>query len=327
MKKIVIIAFLFTCLMLSACQDEKYDVKFFIDNELYEEINLRNISDIELPEVNLEEGIEFSGWHFDIDCNIEFNIESILNYVSKYNLNIYGKTDDLRDKKIVFNVDNTFYDEVLYTEFELPTEPTFNNYTFIGWYYGDDLFDESNLETYFNNTKEIVLEAKFQENKKLEIIFVTNEETSYKFHLDEFDMIDEPNIERFTFDGWYIDSEYDTLFDITNLEQYFSEDDTIYVYAKLVEDEKVKIFVNDENGELYTFEIYKGEYITDIKVIEFDDKNFVGWYYKNYNTIYNFRIPITSDITIYAKYADIADVTYDIVNGEIEITGGVLSGN
>ena len=59
--------------------------------------------------------------------------------------------------------------------------------------------------------------------------------------------------------------------------------------------------------------VTQGDYIT-ANFLEFSETNFIGWYLdEDYNNPYNYGIPVTTDITLYARFA--YEVTFDYQTG------------
>lgn len=100
-------------------------------------------------------------------------------------------------------------------KFTKPTEPSKENHTFAGWYNGDEKFDFDADTTNAPNVLELV--AKW-EKSKYTVKFVSDH-GSFKDQTIEHggtittDNLTIPEVEGYTFGGWYTDDTYDTEFD------------------------------------------------------------------------------------------------------------------
>lgn len=100
-------------------------------------------------------------------------------------------------------------------KFTEPAKPPKENHTFAGWYNGDKPFDFDADTTNAPNVLELV--AKWDINKYT-VQFVSDH-GSFKDQTIEYggtiktDKLTIPEVEGFTFGGWYTDDTYDTEFD------------------------------------------------------------------------------------------------------------------
>lgn len=102
-------------------------------------------------------------------------------------------------------------------KFEEPAEPSKENHTFAGWYNGDEKFDFDADTTKAPNVLNLV--AKWDINKYT-VQFVSEhgsfaDQTIEYGKLIETDKLTIPEVEGYTFDGWYADNTYSTKFDFT----------------------------------------------------------------------------------------------------------------
>lgn len=100
---------------------------------------------------------------------------------------------------------------------ELVPEPTKENYTFAGWYNGNEKFDFDADTTNAPNVLELV--AKW-EKSKYTVKFVSDhgsfaDQTIEYGKLIETDKLTIPEVEGYTFDGWYADEAHKTKFDFS----------------------------------------------------------------------------------------------------------------
>lgn len=102
-------------------------------------------------------------------------------------------------------------------KFTRPAAPSKENHTFAGWYNGDEKFDFDADTTNAPNVLELV--AKWDINKYT-VQFVSDygsfaDQTVEHGKPIETDKLTIPEVEGFTFDGWYADNTYSTKFDFT----------------------------------------------------------------------------------------------------------------
>ena len=102
-------------------------------------------------------------------------------------------------------------------KFTEPAAPSKENHTFAGWYNGDEKFDFDADTTNAPNVLELV--AKWDINKYT-VQFVSDhgsfaDQTIEHGKLIKTDKLTIPEVEGYTFDGWYADDTYSTKFDFT----------------------------------------------------------------------------------------------------------------
>lgn len=187
---------------------------------------------------------------------------------------------------------------------ELVPEPTKENYTFAGWYNGNEKFDFTTVPT-----GDVTLVAKWDINQYT-VKFVS-EHGSFKDQTIEYgklietDKLTIPEVEGYTFDGWY--TEDNTKFDFT---QPIKSNTT--VYAKWTANDYEVSFIT-EHGKTPTSQNvkYNGTADDPGKLKE-EGYTFVGWYADAaHTTEFKFSTPITGDTKVYAKWEKNAPVLPD----------------
>lgn len=196
-------------------------------------------------------------------------------------------------------------------KFTKPAEPPKENHTFAGWYNGDEKekFDFDADTTNAPNVLNLV--AKWDINKYT-VQFVS-EHGSFEDQTIEHgkpidtDKLTIPEVEGYTFDGWYADDTYSTEFDFT---QPIKSNTT--VYAKWTAKDYEVSFVT-EHGKAPTSQNvpYNGTATDPGKLTE-EGYTFVGWYADHTcTTEFKFSTPITGDTKVYAKWEKNAPVLPD----------------
>lgn len=191
--------------------------------------------------------------------------------------------------------------------FTEPAAPSKENHTFAGWYNGDEKFDFDADTTNAPNVLELV--AKWDINQYT-VQFVSDhgsfaDQPIEHGKLIETDKLTIPEVEGYTFDGWY--TEDNTKFDFT---QPIKHNTT--VYAKWTANDYEVSFIT-EHGKTPTSQNvkYNGTATNPGELTE-DGYTFIGWYAdKDHNTKFDFSTPITGDTKVYAKWEKNASVLPD----------------
>ena len=203
---------------------------------------------------------------------------------------------------------------------ELVPEPIKENHTFAGWYNGDKKFDFTTVPT-----GDVTLTAKWDINKYT-VQFVSDHGSFADQTIEHGKLIDTgkltiPEVEGYTFDGWY--TEDNTKFDFT---KPITSNTT--VYAKWTANDYEVSFVT-EHGKAPTSQNvpYNGTATDPGKLTE-EGYTFIGWYADAaYTTEFKFSTPITGDTKVYAKWEKNAPVlpnTYELnVSGAFVYVDGV----
>ena len=189
---------------------------------------------------------------------------------------------------------------------ELVPEPTKENYTFAGWYNGNEKFDFTTVPT-----GDVTLTAKWDINQYT-VQFVSDhgsfaDQTIEYGKLIETDKLTIPEVEGYTFDDWYADDNYSKKFDFT---KPITSNTT--VYAKWTAKDYEVSFVT-EHGKTPTSQNvpYNGTAKDPGKLTE-EGYTFIGWYTDHTcTTEFKFSTPITGDTKVYAKWEKNAPVLPD----------------
>ena len=205
---------------------------------------------------------------------------------------------------------------------ELVPEPTKENYTFAGWYNGNEKYDFSAVPT-----DDVTLTAKWDINQYT-VKFVSDhgsfaDQTIEYGKLIETDKLTIPPVEGFTFDGWYTDDTYDTEFDFT---KPITSNTT--VYAKWTAKDYEVSFITEHGDAPASQNVKYNGTASDPGKLKEEGYTFIGWYTDNTHTKeFNFSTPITGDTKVYAKWEKNAPVlpdTYELnVSGAFVYVDGV----
>lgn len=207
-------------------------------------------------------------------------------------------------------------------KFTEPAAPSKENHTFAGWYNGDEKFDFDADTTNAPNVLELV--AKW-EKSKYTVKFVSDygsfaDQTIEHGKLIETDKLTIPEVEGYTFDGWYADENRTIEFDFT---KPITSNTT--VYAKwTAKDYYVSFFT--EHGDPPTSQNVKYNGTADDPgTLTEEGYTFIGWYADKDRTIeFDFSTPIKGDTKVYAKWEKNAPNTYALnVSGAFVYVDGV----
>lgn len=210
-----------------------------------------------------------------------------------------------------FNPDNgdptvtKFIDNDKNSKFEeLVPEPTKENYTFAGWYNGNEKFDFTTVPT-----GDVTLTAKWKKSKYT-VKFVSNhgsfaDQTIEYGETIKTDKLTIPEVEGYTFDGWY--AEDNTKFDFT---QPIKHNTT--VYAKWTAKDYEVSFVTEHGKAPTSQNVPYNETADDPGTLTAEGYTFIGWYTDHTcTTEFKFSTPITGDTKVYAKWEKNAPVLPD----------------
>lgn len=205
-------------------------------------------------------------------------------------------------------------------KFKEPAKPSKENHTFAGWYNGDEEYNFSTVPT-----DDVTLVAKWDINKYT-VKFVSEhgsfaDQPIEHGKLIETDKLTIPEVEGYTFDGWYTDDiHYSTKFDFT---QPIKSNTT--VYAKwTAKDYKVSFITEHSKTPTSQNVTYNGT-ATNPGELTAEGYTFIGWYTDHTcTTEFNFSTPITGDTKVYAKWEKNAPNTYALnVSGAFVYVDGV----
>lgn len=177
-------------------------------------------------------------------------------------------------------------------KFTKPAAPSKENHTFAGWYNGDEKFDFDADTTKAPNVLNLV--AKWDINKYT-VQFVSDygsfaDQTVEHGKPIETDKLTIPEVEGFTFDGWYADDTYSTKFDFT---KPIKRNTT--VYAKWTAKDYEVSFVTEHGKTPTSQNVPYNEPAKDPGKLSEDGYTFIGWYADEaHKTKFDFSTPITA---------------------------------
>lgn len=233
-----------------------------------------------------------------------------------------GSNNDVLENKLVcnqleatFTADGTTFAQPQTInrgeKFTKPAEPPKENHTFAGWYNGDEKekFDFDADTTNAPNVLNLV--AKWDINKYT-VQFVS-EHGSFEDQTIEHgkpidtDKLTIPEVEGYTFDGWYADAAHTTEF---NFSTPITSDTK--VYAKWTANDYEVSFITEHGKTPTSQNVPYNKTATNPGKLTAEGYTFIGWYTDDtYDTEFDFRTPITGNTKVYAKWEKNAPVLPD----------------
>jgi len=205
-------------------------------------------------------------------------------------------------------------------KFKEPAKPPKENHTFAGWYNGDEKFDFNADTTKAPNVLNLV--AKWDINKYT-VQFVSDygsfaDQTVEHGKPIETDKLTIPEVEGFTFDGWYTDDTHTKEFDFSTP---ITSNTT--VYAKWTAKDYKVSFVTEHGDAPTSQNVPYNKTATNPGELTAEGYTFIGWYTDHTcTTEFNFSTPITGDTKVYAKWEKNAPVLPDAY--ELNVSGAFV---
>ena len=194
-------------------------------------------------------------------------------------------------------------------KFKEPAEPSKENHTFAGWYNGDEKFDFDADTTKAPNVLNLV--AKWDINKYT-VQFVSDYGSFADQTVEHGKPIDTgkltiPDVDGYTFGGWYADKAHETKFDFNT--QITSD---TKVYAKWTANDYEVRFITEHGDAPASQNVKYNGTADDPGELSAEGYTFIGWYTDHTcTTEFDFRTPITGDTKVYAKWEKNAPVLPD----------------
>ena len=216
MRKIFYVFSICFLFFLTSCNENSttlnhylYEVTFVTNCDLkIENIQTNSEGKVNKPDNPTLEGYEFKGWYYDCELTIPFSFDTVLNR----NITLYAKWAIKEIKVSLINDDDIFleYSYFYGDKLEKIENPTLEGYEFLGLYYDKD-FSEI-----YDSTNEIILTDDLNFYIKWNVKTLTIhtyidgvESQSYSEDYNSlFNVIPKPVKNQYTFDGWYLDENY-----------------------------------------------------------------------------------------------------------------------
>lgn len=193
--------------------------------------------------------------------------------------------------------------------FTKPAAPSKENHTFAGWYNGDEKFDFDANTTNAPNVLNLV--AKWDINQYT-VKFVSDHGSFKDQTIEHGKLIGTgkptiPEVEGYTFDGWYADENRTIEFDFT---KPITSNTT--VYAKWTAKDYEVSFITEHGDPPTSQNVPYNGTADDPGKLKAEGYTFDDWYTDDtYSKKFDFSTPITGDTKVYAKWEKNAPVLPD----------------
>ncbi len=304
---------------LSSCGTNEIDgelhtISFYDESTLVGKIETKGYETIDLPSAQSKENHDFKGWFLDKNIwSEELTRDYFLNKPLLEDLDCYAfyekKSEPVVEKyTISFYVDNEIFSTIETSGNEiltLPNAPQKENYSFKGWYFDNESFEDELTNDFYVNIalkSDVNVYAYYElineEPKEFKVSFDSNGGSEVEDVVTSI-IESEPVTTRdsYTFLGWYLEESFINKvtfpFEIT-------KDQTLY--AKW-----------EENTYNVHFELNGGTGVSDFKTNKIekeplptrDGYTFLGWYLeKSLINKVTFPFEVTKDQTLYAKWEE-----------------------
>lgn len=275
-----------------------------LENSDLENVFVEAGSKLLKPEDPVKEGFVFDGWWEDSQFTALYDFDSVVTE----DLTIYAKFS-VKEYRVIFA--ETDLEDVMVEhnqKLARPVDPFKEGYTFTGWieipsvhnFYIFDNLVISDLTLYpvFIEITEFVVSF---ENVEKEDVIVNKGEKLAEFA--------DPVKEGLEFEGWYIDSEFTTLFDFDLVLTHH-----LTLYAKFGEIKFTVTLISYDNVILDEIKVVLGDNLSDLSEYTREGYLFVDWYTNSeLTTRARLSTPVVEDFYLYAKWEARTDIPY-IVN-------------
>ena len=238
------------------------------------------------------------------------------------------KVDIIFDSNGGTDIASITYDET--STIDMPENPTKNAYLFDGWYFDDEVFEQSFSvdaisEQEVQNNSDLIIYAKWIPiDYSITYVLnggINNINNPTIFNMDTNVSLLDPTKEGYTFGGWYIDEDFSTAFNLELLEPI-----DITLYAMWNINTYTLLFVDENNFVLQT-EQY--QYGSDLSTISIPSPTKEGYTFSGWDQEIPLHMP-ASNVTITAQYkVNQYTITFDsqggtLVNAMIEDFGATI---
>ena len=304
---------------LSSCGTNEIDgelhtISFYDESTLVGKIETKGYETIDLPSAQNKENYDFKGWFLDKNIwSEELTRDYFLNKPLLEDLDCYAfyekKSEPVVEKyTISFYVDNEIFSTIDTSGNEiltLPNAPQKENYSFKGWYFDNESFENELTADFYQNTaleSDVNVYAYYElvneEPKEFKVSFDSNGGSKVEDVVTSI-IESEPVTTKdgYTFLGWYLEESFINKatfpFEVT-------KDQTLY--AKW-----------EENTYNVHFELNGGTGVTDLKTNKIEKEPlptrdgyiFLGWYLEeSFINKVTFPFEVTKDQTLYAKWEE-----------------------
>ena len=291
-----------------------YSITYVADGGSHNNVDNYTVEDIITFLAPTKTGYTFSGWY--LDSSFTTSITSTEGYAkdlvlyAKYVANTYEMSFVVDD--VEMNIPSVQMNYLQVIGNNLPTLTLPYGISFVRWYYvdGNGTIVTITNATLYMWTSDVTIYAEVVDTT-YNIVYETNGGINAIANVTTVKAIDiaaqpivlqDPNRTGYTFVGWYLSADFagERVYEITSSLLELAEKGVIRLYAKY-EINKYTITYQDMDGTILKADnnVSYGSLATTF-VPSKDGKIFDNWYYND--AVYDFNTPVTSDITLVAKY-------------------------
>ena len=291
-----------------------YSITYVADGGSHNNVDNYTVEDIITFLAPTKTGYTFSGWY--LDSSFTTSITSTEGYAkdlvlyAKYVANTYEMSFVVDD--VEMNIPSVQMNYLQVIGNNLPTLILPYGISFVRWYYvdGNGTIVTITNATLYMWTSDVTIYAEVVDTT-YNIVYETNGGINAIANVTTVKAIDiaaqpivlqDPNRTGYTFVGWYLSADFagERVYEITSSLLELAEKGVIRLYAKY-EINKYTITYQDMDGTILKVDnnVSYGSLATTF-VPSKDGKIFDNWYYND--AVYDFNTPVTSDITLVAKY-------------------------
>lgn len=251
------------------------------------------------PQNPVKEGYTFKGWSTSSSSYINYTftnpVASALDLYAFFEINQY--TISFSSQGSIINSQKVPYLGTVTP----PSAPVLDGYQFEGWYIDNDFKEEFDFTTKI--TSSFTLYAKLSPIQKYTVTFIVQENIYQTQVIQEnlsATMPTNPAITGYSFEGWFIDSNYLKEFDFAT-----KITSNITLYGKLVPLQKHTVTYLVDQQSYHVEDVWhNGLTQKPVDPISSDAKlSFVGWYLGA--DLFDFNTPIIKNITLTARFEEV----------------------
>ncbi|CAM4188287.1 InlB B-repeat-containing protein [Saccharibacillus endophyticus] len=289
----------------------------FESNGATEDVSSQNVDyggSVTVPTEPTKNGFVFGGWYSDSSLTNKYDFGTLvtdnMTLYAKWLLQYTVSFDSMGGSPVDAQVVNDG------AKATAPTAPTKDDYVFSGWYMDDQLSTPYNFTTAVV-TGDITLYAKWNiyVPTTYTVSFESNGGTDVQAQIINEGAVAnvplEPMQSRYTFAGWYSDSDLTTPYGFTE-----SVMNDLTLYAKWTLNEYTVTFNSNGGSAVSSQSVNDGDSIAAPEMPTRNGYVFGGWYSNSTLTnLYDFNTPIAANLSLYAKWTARYTVTFNSNGG------------
>ena len=278
-------------------EGDSYQVTITINGET-QTINVAEDEIPERPADPVKDGYDFKGWYLDEACTQEYKFDKVLENGST----LYAYFTE-KEYVITFVVDGVEYPQTFKWSQTPYFTPKKDGYVFKSWYLDASL----TVEKIFIAPERAPLTvfAKFAPAYKVEYVISPDGENTDNNEIVETELEtapirpNDPNLEGYTFEGWYMDADFKTECNFDTVLEPETQ-----IFAKLTEKEYTITYQVGGTEDVLSTATYKYWSIPEEPATPtYQGQYFFGWYLdEEFKNSFDFSYTLKEDTVIYAQF-------------------------